>query len=434
VQDTTPSPSPSGRAGDVMSADPMEVLAAAVRAGDAAGARAALAAHPVLKNRLDEAMPGGSFGATALLTAVHRGDREMAELLLDAGADIDARSHWWAGSFGVLDGESPLVPWLIERGARVDAYAAARHGMLDRLSGLIEADPTRVGQRGGDGQTPLHVARTVAIAAYLLDHGADIDALDVDHESTPAMYLVSEHPDVARFLVSRGCRTDILLASALGDLPAVRKHLEQDPASIERSVSEEDFPKRNPRAGGTIYFWTLGYHKTPQMLAREFEHEEVFRYLMERTPALLKLALACEWGDVAEVERLLAEQPGLAGGLPDRMAKRLVSAARRKTDQYAAEHGRADRCRTSALYVAFNLHSDAERARSEGWRWMEHFFGQPKEKLAHFFTLFGTSAECVRVLKDYAAAGLTTIIARIASDDPRDQSRILLDEVKPQLS
>jgi alkanesulfonate monooxygenase SsuD/methylene tetrahydromethanopterin reductase-like flavin-dependent oxidoreductase (luciferase family) len=110
------------------------------------------------------------------------------------------------------------------------------------------------------------------------------------------------------------------------------------------------------------------------------------------------------------------------------------SAARRKTDQYAAEHGRADRCRTSALYVAFNLHSDAERARSEGWRWMEHFFGQPKEKLAHFFTLFGTSAECVRVLKDYAAAGLTTIIARIASDDPRDQSRILLDEVKPQLS
>jgi ankyrin repeat protein len=310
-----------------MSADPMEVLAAAVRAGDAAGARAALAAHPVLKNRLDEAMPGGSFGATALLTAVHQGDREMAELLLDAGADIDARSHWWAGSFGVLDGESPLVPWLIERGARVDAYAAARHGMLDRLSGLIEADPTRVGQRGGDGQTPLHVARTVAIAAYLLDHGADIDALDVDHESTPAMYLVSEHPDVARFLVSRGCRTDILLASALGDLPAVRKHLEQDPASIERSVSEEDFPKRNPRAGGTIYLWTLGYHKTPQMLAREFEHEEVFRYLMERTPALLKLALACEWGDVAEVERLLAEQPGLAGGLPDRMAKRLVSAA-----------------------------------------------------------------------------------------------------------
>ena len=109
------------------------------------------------------------------------------------------------------------------------------------------------------------------------------------------------------------------------------------------------------------------------------------------------------------------------------------SGARRKIDHYAAEHGRADRCRTSALYVAFNLHSDGERARSEGWRWMEHFFAQPKKQLAHFFTLFDTPAECVQVLKDYAAAGLTTIIARIASDDPREQSRILLDEVKPQL-
>ena len=110
------------------------------------------------------------------------------------------------------------------------------------------------------------------------------------------------------------------------------------------------------------------------------------------------------------------------------------SAARRKIDQYAAEHGRADRCRTSALYVAFNLNSDGERARAEGWSWMERFFGQPKEKLAHFFAIFGTPDECVRTLKDYAAARLTTVIARIASDDPREQSRILLNEIKPRLA
>ena len=109
------------------------------------------------------------------------------------------------------------------------------------------------------------------------------------------------------------------------------------------------------------------------------------------------------------------------------------AAARRTIDRYAAEFGRADRCRTSALYVSVNLHSDAERARAEGWHWMERFFGQPKEKLAHFFTIFGTPGECVRVLNDYAAAGLTTIIARIASDDVREQSRILLNEVKPKL-
>ena len=110
------------------------------------------------------------------------------------------------------------------------------------------------------------------------------------------------------------------------------------------------------------------------------------------------------------------------------------SAARRKIDQYATEHGRADRCHTSALYVSFNLQTDVERAKTEGWRWMEKFFDQSRERLAHFFTVFDTPEECVRLLKDYAAAGLTTIIARIASDDPREQSRILLNEIKPRLT
>jgi alkanesulfonate monooxygenase SsuD/methylene tetrahydromethanopterin reductase-like flavin-dependent oxidoreductase (luciferase family) len=110
------------------------------------------------------------------------------------------------------------------------------------------------------------------------------------------------------------------------------------------------------------------------------------------------------------------------------------SAARRRIDHYAAEHGRAGRCPTSALYVSFNLQTDGRRAKTEGWRWMEKFFGQPKERLAHFFTVFGTPQECVSVLNDYAAAGLTTIIARIASDEPREQSRILLNEIKPQLA
>lgn len=127
---------------------------------------------------------------------------------------------------------------------------AARHGMLDRLRELVATDATQGHLRGGDGQTPLHVARTVEVAALLLDHGADINAHNVDHESTPAQYLVRDHPDVARYLVSRGCRTDILFAAALGNLTLVRKHLDLDPASIRMSVSEEHFPKRDERAGG----------------------------------------------------------------------------------------------------------------------------------------------------------------------------------------
>lgn len=259
-------------------------LAAAWRANDAATVADVLAQRPELRARINEPMPGGHFGATPLICAVQRGSRELVDVLLAAGADINARSHWWAGSFGVLDHDNGLAEFLIQRGARVDANAAAKLGLFEELVALVQADPSLVHARGGDGQTPLHVARTVEIARFLLDHGADIDALDVDHESTPAQYLIREHPDVARFLVERGCRTDILLAAALGDLRLVRKHIEAYPQCIRLRTNTESFPKNNPRAGGTIYIWTLGQNKTAHAVAREFGHPEVLQLLMDSTP------------------------------------------------------------------------------------------------------------------------------------------------------
>jgi alkanesulfonate monooxygenase SsuD/methylene tetrahydromethanopterin reductase-like flavin-dependent oxidoreductase (luciferase family) len=110
------------------------------------------------------------------------------------------------------------------------------------------------------------------------------------------------------------------------------------------------------------------------------------------------------------------------------------AAARQKIDQYAREHGRLGKCRPSALFAAFNIQADGDRARDEGWQWMERFFEQPRERLGHFFAIFGTPEECVSVLKGYAGAGLSAIIARIASDDVRAQARLLLNEIKPRLA
>ena len=110
------------------------------------------------------------------------------------------------------------------------------------------------------------------------------------------------------------------------------------------------------------------------------------------------------------------------------------TAARHKIDQYAQEQGRVGKCPVSALYATFNIQTDGERARDEGWKWMERFFEQPREKISYHFTIFCTPEECVRLLKGYAEAGLTTIIARIASDNARAQGRLLLNEIKPQLA
>ena len=109
---------------------------------------------------------------------------------------------------------------------------------------------------------------------------------------------------MARHLVERGCRTDILLLSALGDLRRVRESLDAAPDGVNVVVSDAFFPRRNPRAGGTIYQWTLGRGKTPHALAREFGHEAVLQLLLERTPADLKLAIACELGDAKLVAQL----------------------------------------------------------------------------------------------------------------------------------
>jgi alkanesulfonate monooxygenase SsuD/methylene tetrahydromethanopterin reductase-like flavin-dependent oxidoreductase (luciferase family) len=107
--------------------------------------------------------------------------------------------------------------------------------------------------------------------------------------------------------------------------------------------------------------------------------------------------------------------------------------ARAKIAEHAESYGRVGKLRESALYVTFNICEDAERAKQEGWQWMESFFGTPRTKLGHFFTIFSTPEECVGLLKGYIAAGLTTIIARIASDDMRGQANMLLNEIRPRL-
>jgi ankyrin repeat protein len=187
--------------------------------------------------------------------------------------------------------------------------------MTEKLRELLAADPTLVHARGGDGQTPLHFASTVAVAELLLNHGADIDALDVDHESTPAQYMVRDRQEVARYLVQRGCRTDLLLAAAQGDAALVRRLLDSDPKCIRLRVTHEYFPKRHHHSGGTIYQWTLGWFVSPHEVARKFGHADILQLLMERSPVDVRFLAACWMADENEIRPLLTQQPPLVSTL-----------------------------------------------------------------------------------------------------------------------
>lgn len=305
----------------------MNRLAGLIRAGDADGIRELGRAEPNLRSEIDGALPGGPFGATPLLVATHKVDMAVVDALLEIGADIDARSHWWAGSFGVLDGNAKVAAQMIERGATVDINAAAHLGIIDRVKELLDADPSLVHHRGGDGQTPLHVALTVEIADLLLDRGADVHARDVDHESTAAQYATGDRIDVARRLVERGSEVDILLACAIGDLDRVKALVAADPRCVMTSVTEEWFPKKDPKAGGIIYIWTLGQHKTPQEVAGARGHVNVVRFLQERSPVELNLLGACLTGDQPLVDQILKDNPGLKSSISRELVDRIVGAA-----------------------------------------------------------------------------------------------------------
>jgi ankyrin repeat protein len=302
----------------------LERIKSAFRADDPDQVRELLNLHPELKERIND--PVGPFDSPAIVNAR---SRRMLDVLLGAGADINARSQWWAGGFGLLDSASPdLAAYAIERGAVVDAHSAARLGFFDTLRELIAREPQLVHARGGDGQTPLHFASTSEIAAYLLSQGAEIDARDVDHESTPAQWMVKERQDVARYLITRGCHTDILMAAALGDLDLVRRHLDERPDCIRMRVSAEYFPMIKPNAGGTIYQWTLGFYVSAHQVARDFGHGDVLRLLVERSPTDVQLVEACWAGDAPKVRAIRTANPEIVKSFSQADRRQIAHAAR----------------------------------------------------------------------------------------------------------
>ena len=304
--------------------NPVEELKQALRSDSVSIVQQILDRLPELKARINE--PIGPFDSPAIVSAR---SPEMLDVLLAAGADLNAKSSWWAGGFGLLHVASPeLAAYAIRRGAFVDIHAAARLGMLDRVRELIASDCQSVHARGGDGQTPLHFASTVDIAACLLDQGAEIDARDVDHESTPAQYMIDDRQEVAHYLIQRGCKTDILMAAALGDIELVRRHLDAAPGSIRTRVSEEFFPMISPKAGGTIYQWKLGWYLSPHRVALKFGHEEVYRLLVDRSPPEVKLIEACWLCDDAALEALRTEQSDLCSRLWAGDQRQVAHAAR----------------------------------------------------------------------------------------------------------
>lgn len=292
-----------------MQNEEMQAFILAVRKGDIAGVRRSLATSEHVREHVND--PVFVFGQRALHMAAK--NRELLDLLIASGADLHLRSNWENGPFSVLDNANEhTARFLIERGARLTPNVAARLGWFSELRAIVEAAPAAVHERGGDGQQPLHLAKSVEIADYLLDHGADIDARCIDHKSTPAQYALTERTDVCRRLLARGASPDIFMAAWLGDLELVRRLINADPSCLAARVHRPGYP---PVPELNIYCWLLGFFVSPHEVAVKQGHRAVHELLERRSPPRVRLLSAVMRADEPAAREAIRQDPFLPQSL-----------------------------------------------------------------------------------------------------------------------
>ena len=165
---------------------------------------------------------------TSLHLAVESGRRDVAALLLKAGADPNHRSDQYDGWTPLLIAagreSQSLIELLLAHGATVDAWAAAALGDVDQLRAIIHRTPDVILERRANGAPPLHFAGTVDAARLLVDRGAPLGTVDKYGATAArsAAYGRRSRRPVATFLMERSGESDPWLLAALDDAEGLR--------------------------------------------------------------------------------------------------------------------------------------------------------------------------------------------------------------------
>jgi ankyrin repeat protein len=175
-----------------------------------------------------------------LLTAVKNGDNDLARLLIEKGADLNAKDdyqytplHWAAKG-----GHTTLARLLIEKGADLNTkderkqtplHWAAMYGHIDLARLLIEKGAD-LNAKDDYQYTPLHWAAEngdIDLTRLLIEKGADLNARDAK-QWTPLHWAAENgHAAAARLLIEKGADPTLASASAstARQVAEVRGHL-----------------------------------------------------------------------------------------------------------------------------------------------------------------------------------------------------------------
>lgn len=307
---------------------PIQQLHDAMQRGDADAARMLFSQHAEFKRLVNA--PVFPFNAPAIVA--YANNLPMVDVLLEAGADPNARSTWWAGPFHALHvATGAAADRLLAAGAIPDACAAAHLDDAALLEAMIAANPACVSERGGDGQTPLHFARSRGVVDLLLGAGADIDARDVDHRASPAEWMLDRSRDagrydLARYLVERGAHADIFMAAALGLTDRAVALLRARTALLDEQTGRGVYAEMPP-SSFHMCFWTIGSNRSPLDVAAQFGHDDTLAAMRAFATPLQQLRLACRRTDTDAARALVQEHPGLVASLRAQDHRAITDAA-----------------------------------------------------------------------------------------------------------
>ena len=269
----------------------------AVENGDIETVKNLLAGDRMLATQIDA--PWFSFDAPAIVFAAASGNRELIEVLLAAGANIDVKSNWWAGGTSALQHAAgsmlsynrELAEYLIDQGATIDAHAAAGLDRSETLVELIREDSEVVNALGSDGMSPLHFAATPRIAELLLSHGADINLRDRDHNGTPAQWTIGSRPEVCQYLLEQGAEGDIILYCVTGHVERARAALQENSALLDLridhkvpegyTVASSHSEEIDAVSGGHVYAYKVGPTMPLLEVALQAKQTAIVEMLME---------------------------------------------------------------------------------------------------------------------------------------------------------
>ena len=203
-------------------ADPkVTALIAAVRAGDRRSIEQQVAASPEVVNGVD------AGGATALHHAAGFGPIGNLQLLVDRGAEVNARNRRGSTPLHWAIHDEAKVRLLLSKGANVNAkqalgrtplYLAAMLGNGVSTMRLLLAGGADPNLASANGQTPLMMAATrgdVDGVQLLIEKGADVNATNGPGQTALMLACASGDARAVQLLIARGA--DVRVRSKLNE-------------------------------------------------------------------------------------------------------------------------------------------------------------------------------------------------------------------------